>query len=359
MPSNKQQHSPDALRTVPHNPPSPLLASATAIPALMTSVGPKDKPPSPTSRRKPVPSVSVDDLDEPSPSPTSTTASASARPAFQPPPKLVSSASSVDVRPSSRRQAPPPLRSSTSDDPISPTNRGEFSRGRPAPSTPPRSSTQRRERSTSRGPPVPVPQDEDDIATLNFDRRPSQIDPLTPSFHYAHSSSASGAVPPVPAIPASGAPTPRALTGMTFAPLPPPSPVRSPPTEQRGHMRQRSSHARNPSISLSSPLASPTSASYGPHAPPPSSSSSTSADARSSAKILPLQPARTRAPIEAFASVEMLQGQREHQDRTRGTEVFGPGGTYEGRASSLSGEGGLPVRLSPPLSSAACSRTAC
>ncbi|GAA5851994.1 hypothetical protein JCM9279_007051 [Rhodotorula babjevae] len=359
MPSNKQQHSPEALRAVPHNPPSPLLASATAIPALMTSVGPKDKPPSPTSRRKPVPSVSADDVvDEPSPSPTSTTATATARPAFQPPPKLVTSASSVDVRPSTRRQVAPPLRSSTSDDPISPTNRGEFSRGRAAPpTTPPRGSAQR-QRSSSRGPPVPVPQDEDDIATLNFDRRPSQIDPLTPSFHYAHSSASA---PPVPSLPSGGAPTPRALTGMTFAPLPPPSPVRSPPTEQRGHMRQRSSHARNPSISLSSPLASPTSASYGPHAlPPPSSTSAsaTSADARSSAKILPLQPARTRAPMEAFASVEMLQGQREHQDRTRGTEVFGPGGTYEGRASSLSGEGGLPAysRRHDPLAAVHAAR---
>lgn len=330
MPNKQPQTAQDGLRpavdSVPHNPPSPLVvtASAPAVPT-MSSVGPKDKPPSPrTPTRKPVPTVSTAELE---------TLSAADRPRPLHP-SLFAPAPSATT--SSTR---PLLRHAVSDTPISPTDRSELDRGRPASASPPPQSTAPhtppRQRSTSRGPPVPVPQEEDDIATLNFDRRPSQIDPLTPSFQYAHGGGSSGA------------PTPRSLTGTTFAPLPPVSPVRSPPTESRGHMRQRSSHTRQPSISLTSPLPSPgagptgtTSSAvfHGPQAQAPS------ADVSRSSKILPMQPARTRAPMDAFASVEMLQGQREHQDRTRGTEVFGPGGTYEGRASSISGEGGLPVR---------------
>lgn len=180
--------------------------------------------------------------------------------------------------------------------------------------------------SSGNPPPVPTPTDEDDIATLNFDRRPSHFDPIAPSFHRAQASSSQQQQQ-------QQANVPRNLVSATgFAPLPPVSPLQqsSPRNRRRRgsgdstgsagvspHHRKRSSHSRQPSISL----ASPTSAHH---------------DQR---KILPLEPAAqraqpTRAPLEAFASVEMLHGQREHQDRTRGVEVFGPGGTYEGRASS-------------------------
>lgn len=67
-------------------------------------------------------------------------------------------------------------------------------------------------------------------------------------------------------------------------------------------------------------------------------------------------PSRTRAPMEAFASIEMMEGARAHADRTRGQEVFRDG-RYEGRASvsNAAGEGanagGLPsyqVRRADP-----------
>ncbi|BGP38888.1 hypothetical protein JCM10449v2_002826 [Rhodotorula kratochvilovae] len=258
--------------------------------------------------------------------------------------------------PSRPQSRPPPLRvgaGSEHEEQISPTNRGELERGRrqstSPTSSPPQTPEQRnRARSSSRGPPVPVPQEEDDIATLNFGRRPSQFDPLAPSFHGgARGHGGTSAAP-------------RALTSaMQFAPLPPVSPVRTPGREgSGGHARQRSSHARQPSISLTSPSASPLpSPGFAPASYGPQQQAQAAPDPRDR-KILPLQPARTRAPIEAFASVEMLQGQREHQDRTRGTEVFGPGGRYEGRASSISGEGGLPAysRRQDPLAAVHAAR---
>ncbi|GAA5864193.1 hypothetical protein JCM1840_006696 [Sporobolomyces johnsonii] len=165
--------------------------------------------------------------------------------------------------------------------------------------------------------------DDDDFATLNFARRPSQFDPIAPSFHGYQGSN-------------SGNSTARQLVG--HGPVPP-VPQRS-TSASRIHQR-KTSHTRQPSISLSSPSSSPL--------PSPSFLPTQS-------KILPLQPAAppargTRAPIEAFASIEMLQGQRQHAERTRGTEVWGPGG-YEGRASSLSGDSGLPAyaRRENPLS---------
>lgn len=189
-------------------------------------------------------------------------------------------------------------------------------------------------------PPVPVPADEDDIATLNFSRRPSHFDPIAPSFHRSQTQ------PPAAAGGGGGAQVPRPLVlGAGFAPLPPASP-RSPRTRRRGdsgdstgsarggvngslHNRKRSSHNRQPSISFPSPGGG--GGGGGTASIPPEQK-----------KVLPLEPAAqraqpTRAPLEAFASYEMLNGQREHLDRTRGVEVFGPGGTYEGRASSLSG----------------------
>lgn len=182
-------------------------------------------------------------------------------------------------------------------------------------------------------PPVPTPTEEDDIATLNFDRRPSHFDPIAPSFHQR------GAAQTHPSQPARNLVSSSSATG--FVPLPPVSPLQqhSPRSTTRRHQRggssgsgsgmglshrKRGSHSRQPSMSLASPT-SPT------H----------SHSEQQQRKILPLEPAAqralpTRAPLEAFASVEMLQGQRQHQDRTRGVEVFGPGGTYEGRASSQS-----------------------
>ncbi|GAA5986396.1 hypothetical protein JCM10908_003736 [Rhodotorula pacifica] len=200
-------------------------------------------------------------------------------------------------------------------------------------------------------PPVPTPTEEDDIATLNFDRRPSHFDPIAPSFHRAQTQ------------PASFATTPRNLVSATgFAPLPPVSPLQQSPRTRRTrggsggssssigmsptstHHRKRSSHTRQPSMSLASP--------------------SSNDQQQQQRKILPLEPAAqraqpTRAPLEAFASVEMLHGQREHQDRTRGVEVFGPGGTYEGRASSRTVDNGYQVgypRREDPLSNVHAAR---
>ncbi|KAG0662405.1 hypothetical protein C6P46_003351 [Rhodotorula mucilaginosa] len=198
-------------------------------------------------------------------------------------------------------------------------------------------------------PPVPTPTEEDDIATLNFDRRPSHFDPIAPSFHQRGAGAAPSSHPTQP---------PRNLvsssTATGFVPLPPVSPLQqnSPRStrRQRGGSggsssgstglshRKRGSHSRQPSMSLASPTS-------------PSHTYSSSNVNEQQRKILPLEPAAqralpTRAPLEAFASVEMLQGQRQHQDRTRGVEVFGPGGTYEGRASSQSGF----VRREDPLS---------
>lgn len=42
-------------------------------------------------------------------------------------------------------------------------------------------------------------------------------------------------------------------------------------------------------------------------------------------------PAPSRAPVEAFGSYEMLQGQRAHAEKRRGSEVF-KNGKYEGRS---------------------------
>ncbi|GAA6024201.1 hypothetical protein JCM10207_006779 [Rhodosporidiobolus poonsookiae] len=204
----------------------------------------------------------------------------------------------------------------------------------------------------------PTQDDEDDLATLNFARRPSQFDPLAPSFHPSHTAGGGhghGQGSQSRSLLAAGGPT--TPTRSTFA-----GAGAGPGQGQgAGHQRQRS-HARNASISLSSPLTSPLpSPSFAPSSGPYSSTQPPTEQR----KILPLQPAAqrhppgtlapvapSRAPIEAFASVEMLQGQREHAERTRGTEVWGPGGRYEGRASSISGEGGLPAytRRADPLS---------
>jgi len=196
----------------------------------------------------------------------------------------------------------------------------------------------------------PKDDDEDDLATLNFARRPSTFDPLAPSFHPSHNQS-QASQGSRSLLPAGGRQQAQSQQQQ----------------QQKGqHQRQRSSHTRHPSISLGggggsgspsvSPLPSP---GFNP------SFSLQQQQHQDGRKILPLQPAArpggpysksshadqqrvvegTRAPIEAFASVEMLQGMRQASERSRGTEVFGPGGTYEGRASSISGEAGLPVRF--------------
>ncbi|GAA5883218.1 hypothetical protein JCM16303_007310 [Sporobolomyces ruberrimus] len=190
---------------------------------------------------------------------------------------------------------------------------------------------------------------EDEFPTLNFDRRPSQFDPIAPSFHHhsggplvqSSTSAARSLLPrsttPSPSLPSSfTGPSPKDRSGSTSS------------SSGLHHRKTSSGHARQPSISLStsSPLPSPRSL-LPSHAQHP--------DSR---KILPLQPAaagptstRTRAPLETFASVEMLQGQRQAMEKTRGTEVFGPGG-YEGRASSLNENSSLPpyTRRQDPLS---------
>lgn len=174
--------------------------------------------------------------------------------------------------------------------------------------------------------PSPTDTEGDDFPVLNFGRRPSAIDPLAPSF--ASRENVGG--PASRQLVGGGLPSPTRASNQASAAAAAQAAAR--PTSA-GHGR-RQSHSRNPSISLpgtnsgsptSSPLPSPTSAST------------------PGGKILPLQPVptRTRAPMEAFASVDMLQGQREHADRMRGSEVFGRDGKYEGRASlsGASGEG--------------------
>lgn len=114
-------------------------------------------------------------------------------------------------------------------------------------------------------------------------------------------------------------------------------------TSSLHHRKTSSGHARQPSISLSS---NTTASQNSSPVPSPRSLLPSHAAHSESRKILPLQPAAnppssstttrgTRAPLDAFASVEMLQGQRQALEKSRGTEVFGPGG-YEGRASSSS-----------------------
>ncbi|KAM0788644.1 hypothetical protein ACM66B_002747 [Microbotryomycetes sp. NB124-2] len=150
----------------------------------------------------------------------------------------------------------------------------------------------------------------DDYGVLNFGRRPSAVDPL--------------------------APAPRQLVGSS--PLPSPTRASSQASAaaaaaQAAAHNRKPSHSRQPSISLTSPGAG-AGASGDAQSTPPVSPTSLS-HVQHGAKILPLQPAptRTRAPIEAFGSVDMLQGQKAHQDRTRGTEVFDSNGQYQGRAS--------------------------
>ncbi|GAA6060914.1 hypothetical protein JCM10212_003948 [Sporobolomyces blumeae] len=193
-------------------------------------------------------------------------------------------------------------------------------------------------------------EDEDDFATLNFNRRPSQFDPIAPSFHH-HSG---GPLVHSPTLSRSLLPMSSASTSKAVPPLPSPTSGSTPnPMDRSGlhHRKTSSGHARQPSISLSSPGLSSHSAHFLGPSPNPSPRTLLPSHAAhpDSRKILPLQPAatggpvpsRTRAPLDAFASVEMLQGQREASERTRGTEVFGPAG-YEGRASSVSENAGLP-----------------
>lgn len=162
----------------------------------------------------------------------------------------------------------------------------------------------------------PAVSQDDDMGVLNFARRPSTVDPLhngqrSPSFTSPRKA------PPVPGQSAQSNP---AHAGAAQAAA---AAQAAKAAKERalgagkggqigGHVRRKSSHTRHPSVSL---IGGETN--------------------RDTGKILPLQPAptRTRAPMEAFASVDMLQGQREHQDRTRGQEIFGRDGKYEGRAS--------------------------
>ncbi|GAA5834224.1 hypothetical protein JCM11251_000575 [Rhodosporidiobolus azoricus] len=237
------------------------------------------------------------------------------------------------------------------EDKVSPTSQAPVQgRHQPAPEHARGKSVNRRSTSPSSSPPHlggipharPTQEEEDDLATLNFARRPSQFDPLAPSFHPSH---LQGSHPPQ----AQGSSGQRSL-------LPVGGGGAGPTTPTRAHHRSKSSHTRQPSISLSSPSSSPLpSPGFAP------ASGQFSQLQQQDRKILPLQPAArqgggsggpggerervppTRAPIEAFASVEMLQGMREASERTRGTEVFGPGGKYEGRASSISEQGGLPA----------------
>ncbi|GAA5954985.1 hypothetical protein JCM3765_003152 [Sporobolomyces pararoseus] len=178
---------------------------------------------------------------------------------------------------------------------------------------------------------------EDEFPTLNFDRRPSQFDPIAPSFH--HHSGGPLVHQPSNSVARSLIPISAAAAASTASNNERPSGLH--------HRKTSSGHVRQPSISLSSP-----SPSQGPSPlPSPRTLLPSHAAHPDSRKILPLQPAAappvsltrgTRAPLETFASVEMLQGQRQAMEKTRGTEVFGPGG-YEGRASSSSVNENLPA----------------
>ncbi|SCV70713.1 BQ2448_3475 [Microbotryum intermedium] len=101
--------------------------------------------------------------------------------------------------------------------------------------------------------------------------------------------------------------------------------------EEGLHQRRRS-HTRHPSISL---------------APPASGSAPASRDEGIRG---------TRAPVEAFGSVEMLQGQRQHQNRTRGSEVFNSSGMCEGRASLGEPAGRTGLRRQDPTEGARSQR---
>ncbi|ORY91777.1 hypothetical protein BCR35DRAFT_316900 [Leucosporidium creatinivorum] len=286
--------SPQPTRsTTPPQPPR--YHSSDAVPQIKREVPPpRSHSPSPSvssnrSSRKPVPAYDPDAPGLPSPSAqtsTSTTSTTAPRPTN---PNPFAIASGTHSAPATGRSSPSPTSISPTDD--------------SAPGS-------------------------DDFGILNFGRRPSAIDPLAPSFASTGSHGHPASRQLVGGLPsptrASNQATAAAAAQHAARPAPPPLPSPS------SHTR-RQSHSRQPSISLPLPSSSPSSS------PLPSPTS------QPSGKILPLQPVptRTRAPMEAFASVEMLQGQREHADRTRGSEVFGRDGKYEGRASlsGASGEG--------------------
>ncbi|GAA6008840.1 hypothetical protein JCM11491_003803 [Sporobolomyces phaffii] len=324
--------SASSFRTAPSTPPAHAPSSSSDFPpapAPATPTSPRSSPTgsnkSRTSFRKPVPTLDSN-ADAPSPktvvptgkpkltNPNPFAAAAAAGGRASPAVPVKPAGIDVQRAKSSGRESP--------DEELSPTSAVPVPRNGSSDKTP-----------------VPSPslfteelgEAEDEFPTLNFDRRPSQFDPIAPSFHH-HSGG--------PLVPSSTS-VARSLIPMTATAKPTPAlpPSGPSPTERSGlhHRKTSSGHARQPSISLSSPAPSPGSSA----APSPRTLLPSHAPHPDSRKILPLQPAanpvppRTRAPLDTFASVEMLQGQRQAMEKSRGTEVFGPGG-YEGRASSSS-----------------------
>ncbi|KAK4706081.1 hypothetical protein P7C70_g120, partial [Phenoliferia sp. Uapishka_3] len=197
---------------------------------------------------------------------------------------------------------------------------------------PPRPSSSSSRHSQTRKPVPPILPDLalEPQGIMNFHRRPSAtyvVEPVT--------SRSRDLVAPMPSLPSvfgttggvRSAPAPRSptFTNSTWpqpsqvplhAPRSSPSPTQSPsPSPSPDHPRhqRKSSHTRQPSISLT-----PTSTNF------PGQSN-----------ILPPHPVptRTRAPLDSFASIEMLQGQRNVEEKRRGSEVWGSEtGRYEGRA---------------------------
>ena len=167
------------------------------------------------------------------------------------------------------------------------------------------------------------PESADDFSTLNFGRRisnavdPSQREFVGGSFPAARQL-VGGPAPTIPELP-------RAAAG--------------------------AAHARNESLSLRDVPSSPS-----PLLPPGTLFSPTFASAQPD-----VVPARTRAPMEAFASVEMMEGARAYADRTQGSAVFN-NGRYEGRASLSSAAGestGLPgyqIRRADPTENVRAAR---
>ncbi|GAA5893362.1 uncharacterized protein JCM6883_007642 [Sporobolomyces salmoneus] len=353
QPLHLSSDSTSSFRTAPSTPiGAPSTTSDDAV--SPTSRGPTTPPPPP-----PVPTLNLQNSprERSTPSPTSSNDSRSRASSFRKPvPTLESIVREETPSPKTitgaggggkpRLTNPNPFASSTSGaNPQSISKSTSLDLGRRSPDDLSPTSAEQPKATSTRAPPVPSPsssmftEDLDEFPTLNFDRRPSQFDPIAPSFHH-HSGG--------PLVHSSSNSTSSSSAGVPRSLIPIPTTTSSTSQHNRAssgglhHRKTSSGHVRQPSISLSS-----TSSSGPSPLPSPRTLLPSHASHPGSRKILPLQPAAgnpknggsggsggTRAPLETFASIEMLQGQRQAMEKQRGTEVFGPSGYYEGRATS-------------------------
>lgn len=147
-------------------------------------------------------------------------------------------------------------------------------------------------------------QDAEGLQTINFARRLSS----------ASSSTDDPAVPPVPAFP----------FGPSIAAQGRSAPIANAPTYSKRANPPKSQASRPSSVhvgALRTLYDAPTR---------PTEVSPTSSDLASPAT-------KTRQSLDSFASYEMLQGQRDHAEMRRGSEVFREG-KYEGRSLEVSGQ---------------------